>query len=225
MNFRERIMFGLVAAAAWTGLLIQADVSFTGMLGMGLTLSDAFIRFFSYFTVLTNSFIAIDTTVCLVIGESRWSRSAVHTSLATGLAVSIFFVSVCYTILLRKLLHLEGNALLANTILHYVVPALFLLYWVLFDSRHKLPWAHAGVWVMYPALYFLYALVQGWRTGLYPYPFIDAKYLGYEHALINGVTLLVLFWFGGFLFIGLGRALHRPMPAVGSGSGEATGST
>jgi hypothetical protein len=209
MSRSERIMVGAVAVAAWTGLVLQADLSFTGMLANGLKLSDALIRFFSYFTILTNCFIAADCTYLFLTGETKWSRSDFHVSLESCFAVSIFFVSAGYTILLRHLLHLTGAALVANSILHYAVPSLFLLYWFIFASRHRLPWMHASWWAVYPFAYFLYALVQGWRTGLYPYPFIDAARIGYRNALVNGTTLLVLFWLAGFIFIALGRLHHR----------------
>jgi hypothetical protein len=210
MTRTERFAVGLVAAITWTGLIIQASVSFPGMLAKGLTLSDAFIRFFSYFTVLTNTFIAFDSVILFVKGESRWSKSIFHSSLETCLAVSILFVAAGFTILLRNLVHFTGTALLADNILHYAVPTAFLFYWCTFTSRHRLPWSHAAWWLLYPALYFFYALAQGWRTGLYPYPFIDAGRIGYQQTLINGIVLLFLFWLGGLLFISLGRVLHQP---------------
>jgi len=204
----ERIAFGVVSIAAWTGLGLQADVSFTTMLGSGLSLSDALIRFFSYFTILTNGFIAIDGTICALGGESRWTKSEAHTSLETCLAVSIFWVAVVFALLLRGLRHLEGIEIVADMLLHTVVPVLYLFYWGVFGSRHELHWFQACYWPIYPALYFIYALVQGWRTGLYPYPFIDAAHIGYERTLLNGGCLLLVFWLGGFAFIGLGRLLH-----------------
>ena len=210
MSKSNRVLVGLVAVVSWTGLLLQASVSFPGMLGKGLTLTDAFIRFFSYFTTLTNTFIAVDSAICFARPEGRWSKSLIHSSLETCLAVSIFFVSAGFTILLRNLVHFTGTGLLADNILHYAVPAAFLLYWFCCTSRRKLPWTHSAWWLLYPFLYFLYVLVQGWRTGLYPYPFIDAARIGYERTLINGTVLLVLFWLGGLLLIGAGRFFHRP---------------
>jgi hypothetical protein len=208
MSRSERIALGLVATITWTGLLVQASVSFPGMLAKGLTLSDAFIRFFSFFTVLTNTFIAMDSIILFIKGESRWSNSLVHSSLETCLAVSILFVSAGFTLLLRNFVHFTGTELLADNILHYAVPTAFLLYWCLFTSRHELPWSHAAWWLLYPFSYFLYARVQGWRTGLYPYPFIDAGRIGYRHTLTNGSVLLLLFWLGGLVFISAGRALY-----------------
>jgi hypothetical protein len=210
VNRSKCVLLVFAAIVSWAALLLQADLSFTGMLARGLSVSDAFIRFFSYFTILTNSFIAIDCTLLLLTGESRWSRSAAHASLEGCLAVSIFFVSMGYTILLRRLLHLTGIPLFANSLLHYAIPALFLIFWFLFAPAHKLTWKHAGWWVLYPLAYFLYVLVQGWRTGLYPYPFIDASRIGYPQTLINGSILLALFWLGGVVFVTLLRLLHRP---------------
>jgi hypothetical protein len=205
MNLHQRAMIGLVAATACAGLLIEADLSFAWMLARGVTLPDAVIRFFSYFTVLTNTMIALYGVFCMLGGESRWGGAALHASLKTGLAVSIFFVALGYTALLKNFWHLTGLAACANTLLHYVVPALFLLYWVFFASRRLLPWMHACWWTLYPGLYFFYALIQGRRTGLYPYPFIDAAEIGYRHALANGMTLLVLYWLAALLFIAMAR--------------------
>jgi hypothetical protein len=210
MSNRNRVMVGLVAAITWSGLILQASVSFPGMLAKGLTFTDAFIRFFSYFTVLTNTFIAVDSAICFVHPEGRWSKSLFHSSFETCLAVSIFFVTAGFTLLLRNLVHFTGTALLADNILHYAVPAVFLLYWSLCTSRHKLPWSHSAWWLLYPFSYFLYVLVQGWRTGLYPYPFVDAARIGYDRTLINGAVLLFLYWLGGLLLVGIGRILHRP---------------
>ena len=210
MSRRERTAVGLVAAAAWTGLLLQADVSFTGMRANGLSVSDACIRFFSYFTILTNSVIALETLFCFITARSRWSKSLPHSSLETAMAVSIFFVAVCFFVLLRHVVHFTGLALVAEYVLHYLVPTLFLLYWGFFSSRHHLPLRHALWWVAYPFFYFLYLLAQGWRTGLYPYPFINAAEIGYHRTLINGAMLLLLFWIAGLIFIKLARILHRP---------------
>jgi hypothetical protein len=210
MSHTERVLTGCVAVVAWTGVLLQADVSFHLMLGNGLALSDALIRFFSYFTVLTNSFIALETTLVTVTGETRWSRSLLRCSVATCLAVSILLVGGGYFVLLRHLLHLTGNALLASTILHDAVPLIYLGYWCLYASRHRLKWSDANWWFLYPLLYFLYVLGQGWRTGLYPYPFIDAARIGYRATFVNGTALLASFWACGFVFVRLGRLLHRP---------------
>ena len=209
MRKRNRVLVGLVAAVTWSGLILQASVSFPGMLAKGLILTDAFIRFFSYFTVLTNTFIAVDSLICFVKPEGSWSKSVIHSSFETCLAVSIFFVTAGFTLLLRNLVHFTGIGLLADNILHYAVPAVFLLYWFLCTSRQKLPWSHSAFWLLYPVSYFLYVLVQGWRTGLYPYPFVDAARIGYNHTLINGTVLLFLYWLGGLFLIGLGRLLHR----------------
>jgi hypothetical protein len=214
MSRSERIAVGIVAVIAWTGLIIQASVSFPGMLAKGLTLSDALIRFFSFFTILTNTFIAIDSIILFVKGESRWSRSLVHSSLETCIAVSILFVMAGFTILLRNLVHFTGTELLADNFLHYAAPIAFLVYWCAFTSRHWLPWSHAAWWVSYPFLYFLYALIQGWRTGLYPYPFIDAGRIGYVRTVANGGCLLLLFWLSGLLFIHVGRILHNRRTAA-----------
>jgi hypothetical protein len=205
VNGQHRALLGLAVGMAVLGLIMEADF-FIGMtLARGVAGPEAVIRFFSYFTVLTNTFIAVYGVFCLAGGERRWGTPDVHASLKTSQAVGIFSVSADYTVLLRHLLHLNGMAAYANNILHYVVPALFLVYWIRFASRQFVPWMHACWWTLYPAAYFIYTLVQGGLTGFYPYPFINVTEIGYRQTLLNGGTLLVLYWLGGLMFIGMAR--------------------
>ena len=211
MKRSERIAIGLVAAITWIGLIIQASVSFPGMLAKGLTLSDAFIRFFSYFTTLTNTFIAVDSVILFVKGESRWSKSLLHSSLETCLAVSILFVSAGFTILLSNLVHFTGTALLADNILHYAVPTAFLFYWCIFTSRHILPWGPCRL-VAYFTRFCILA-THWFKVGALDSTHIlllMSAELAMGQTLVNGTALLFLFWMGGLLFISLGRVLHRP---------------
>lgn len=205
VNVQQRALLGLTVAVAGLGLVMEADYFIGMMLARGVAWPEAVIRFFSYFTVLTNAFIAAYGLVCLAGGERRSGALAAHASLTTWLAVSIFFVSADYTVLLRPLLHLTGMAAYANNILHYVVPALFLVYWIMFASRQLVPWVHACWWTLYPVAYFISALAQGGLTGFYPYPFINVTEIGYRQALLHGGTLLVLYWLGGLMFIGMTR--------------------
>ena len=82
-----------------------------------------------------------------------------------------------YNLVLRFLWDPQGWQLVADELLHTVIPLLFLLYWFLFVKRRNLYWKDAFLWLIYPFVYLLYVFFRGAITGLYPYPFIDVPAL------------------------------------------------
>jgi hypothetical protein len=108
-----------------------------------------------------------------------------------------------------KLWNPQGAHLLADVLLHYVVPILYVLYWWFEYSKVPLRWMHPLVWSVYPTTYLVYALIRGSIVGSYPYPFIDAAHLGYGRTMLNSVGLLLAFIALGFLFLALNRARQR----------------
>ena len=75
--------------------------------------------------------------------------------------------------LLRGLLDLSGGALLADTLLHKVMPLLVPLFWLAFVRKGGLALARSFFLGLYPIAYFIYALARGSVEGKYAYPFID----------------------------------------------------
>lgn len=51
--------------------------------------------------------------------------------------------------------------------------------------KGHLRFRHIGAWVIYPLVYFAYALLRGDLLGQYQYPFIDVSTLGYPQVFVN----------------------------------------
>jgi hypothetical protein len=64
---------------------------------------------------------------------------------------------------------------------------------------------HMALWLLYPLLYFAYALLRGHVLAAYPYPFIDVDKLGYPQVLLNAGGLLVGFVTIALVVMGLDR--------------------
>ena len=60
--------------------------------------------------------------------------------------------------------------LLADVLLHYAVPVLYLVFWWFALPKASLRWVDPLVWSAYPAAYCAYALARGALIGSYPYP-------------------------------------------------------
>jgi hypothetical protein len=206
-----------VAAVTWLGLALQFYVSAGLMRANGHGLVTIVMRYFSYFTVLTNGLVAITATVPLVAPGSRAGRYFALPSVRTAVASYIALVGIAYSLLLRHVWSPEGLALVSDQIQHDVVPILYVALWVFSVEKGTLRWSDLPRWLIYPTIYLAVALIQGAMTGFYPYHFIDAGKLGYPGALA-GMTKLVL----AFLVIGLlAIAIDRLMGRRNAGNGRA----
>lgn len=201
---RRRLITGL-AVLGWAGLAIQLNLIFFARLSIGASLLGGLVSFFSYFTILTNTLVATVLTCAVAERESAARRWFLQPWVSSGIAVSIAVVGLAYSILLRHLWHPEGWQLVADELLHDVMPLLFLGYWWYCVPKGTLRLWHLPLWLTYPLVYFIYALLRGHLLGAYAYPFIDVAVLGYPQVLINAGGILVGFVLVGLLVIGLDR--------------------
>ncbi len=198
--------FAAVAATlGWAGLAMQFYLSMSPSMVTGKGLLGGLIGFFSFFTILTNILVAIALTVPLVRASSGIARFFSRPSVQTGIATSIAVVGVVYALLLRHLWEPEGLQLVADVLLHHVMPVLFLIYWWVAVPKGNLRWANVFQWMLYPVVYFVLAMVRGALSGVYPYPFIDATELGYTRAFLNALGILLGFVAVAVLLVAAGR--------------------
>ncbi len=151
------------------------------------------IRFFSYFTILTNILIAFYFSRKFLI-LIKAIRGQILPGALTALTVYIFIVGLLYQILLRHLWKPEGLQFLVDELLHSVIPVLVVIYWALYEKRHAVSYSHVLKFLPFPLFYCFLVLIRGQYSGFYPYPFIDGgKLSGME--LMRNIGLLLLFFF------------------------------
>ncbi|GLH40911.1 Pr6Pr family membrane protein [Pseudomonas moraviensis] len=204
---RRRRLITCLAVLGWAGLTIQLYLIFFARLSIGASLLGGLVSFFSYFTILTNTLVATVLTCAVSERESAARRWFLQPWVSSGIAVSIAVVGLAYSILLRHLWHPEGWQFIADELLHDVMPLLFLGYWWCCVPKGTLRLWHLPLWLIYPLVYFIYALLRGRLLGAYAYPFIDVAVLGYPQVLANAGGILVGFVLVGLLVIGLDRRL------------------
>ena len=202
--WRRRLITS-AAVLGWAGLGIQLYLIFFARLSLGASLLGGLVSFFSYFTVLTNTLVAVVLTCAVTDRESTARRWFLQPWVSSGIAVSIAVVGLAYSILLRHLWHPQGWQFIADELLHDVMPLLFLAYWWLCVPKGTLRLKHLPLWLIYPLVYFAYALLRGHLLGAYAYPFIDVALLGYPQVFINAGGILLGFVLIALLVIGIDR--------------------
>jgi hypothetical protein len=130
--------------------------------------------------------------------------------------VYIVVVGLGYSLLLRQLWEPQGLQLVADILLHDIMPLLYVVWWWRAVPRTELRWTAIGWWLIYPVGYLLGAMLLGGLRDVYPYPFIDAAVLGYPRAVANAAGLLLAAVLLAALFVAAGRS-KRPALSVAPG--------
>lgn len=161
-----------------------------------------------YFTVLTNLLVAV-----VMAGVALGSRRLSAPFLLGGITLSILLVGIVYMTLLRGMLELSGGALLADHLLHQLIPSLVPLWWLAFAPKGRLRWRDPLWWSVYPLAYFAYALARGAAEGKYAYPFIDVATNGLVATLVNALLIALGFLVAGALLVLIDARLERGAPS------------
>lgn len=183
----------IIACIAWFALAGQLYLALLGRWQNDASLLGGLINFFSYFTITTNTLAAMVLTCAVSDSDSALRRFFRQRSVVAGVVVSIVIVGVSYSLLLRNVWNPQGFQWLVNELLHDVMPLLFLAWWWLTVPGGALRWRHAALWMLYPIVYFAYAMIRGNSIGVYQYPFIDVAKLGWGPVLVNSLVILAGF--------------------------------
>lgn len=204
---KARPLAAAVAAVAWFGVLLQLHLSLRLTDSMGMSAAQGAAIYLGYFTVLTNMLVGAAMTLPLVAPASAWGRFFAQPMAIGWVTASIVFVGMAYFVLLRHVWNPQGLQLLADVLMHYVVPTLALIYSAMALRRAPLRWTSPLWWSLYLVWYFVYVLVRGVLLGSYPYHFIDVSQLGYALVLRNAVVLLAAFLGLSYLLMLIWRRL------------------
>ena len=199
----------VLAIISWAGVLLQFWLSINLALANGKTIGEGIIIFLGYFTVLTNLLVALTATLPLIAGSSRLGHWFAKPMVLGSATTSILIVGIAYHFLLRNVWQPQGLQLLADIVLHYVVPVLTFAYWFVFPPSAKLGVFAPLAWCLYPISYFVYVFARGVLLGSYPYYFIDVTRLGYGKALLNSFGLLIIFIILGTVLLGVATLRNR----------------
>ena len=105
-------------------------------------------------------------------------------------------------------------------IMHYIVPVMSVLDWVLFDAKGTIgPWEPLG-WLAFPLAYLIalellvnvFGVYMGGESptyGMYPYPFLQADVLGWKTVATTVAAMLAGIAALGYCVYGLDRLFAR----------------
>ena len=194
------------ATITWFAVLLQLYLI---ILNRVESVPETIIRFFSFYTILTNILVAFCFTILLVKPNFRTGIFFSQPGVLIATTIYIFVVGLLYNLILRQIWSTQGLQRLADELLHVVIPLLFILYWYFFAPKDGLGWKNVFPWLLYPFFYAVFVFFRGAASGFYPYPFVDVNILGFKKVLFNSVGLFIGFFFISLLFIAIAKAINK----------------
>ncbi len=155
----ERMLAGVGAALGWLALAFQLRLAIGFSLARGFSWRMASSSIFGFFTVLTNILVALVLTIACLRPASRGFLARPETR--SAVLVYIAMVGIIYSAILRPSWMPSGAQLIADRLLHDVLPPLYLLYWIAFVPKGALRWIDPVYWLCFPVAYFVYILLRG----------------------------------------------------------------
>jgi hypothetical protein len=202
-------VIAIVGAVVGIGaLLLQFSLMFESMSSQGNSPLAIVWRFFGYFTLLTNTFVALIWVRGALSPETRMPR------IESAGAVSIVMVGIIYHLLLASRWNPQGLQLVADICLHTVTPILFALYWAL-RPHGALRWTDAALFVIWPLAYCAYALFRGTFDGWYAYFFLDPNHMRPLQLITSIAGLSAVFLMCALVLVGADKILaKRAVPSI-----------
>ena len=208
----------------WKGLILFL-VTRSLMVGSGLLGAGLRIRFFVLFPSLACTLIMIYYALAFAWNIWYiWEKDKV--TFAPFFKHGVMLAGVASFLMVRFLLGDVGSyeLTLNNSafLLYYVVPAMVLVDWLLFDVKGQMsPWEMTGCLVI-PLLYLIliWVSVEGlhhnlWANvaageGAYPYVFLDIRVVGLGGIVLFLAAVVVAYIVAAFLLYGIDQLLTWP---------------
>ena len=195
-------------------------VAVLGTLGVGLELYHKGLFMLTYYTLLSN---------ILVVGMSYYllfrmvkdfdnmMQDSTLLRVKGALTMGILLTFLVYHFMLAPFADASKLFRLENFLVHYIVPILFLLDWLILDKRGVYKAKDAFYWTLLPLGYSIFALIKGYvfqieipgqENSPYPYFFLNIDRFGFLGVMkfILGISIAYLAMSGILYFIKMFRA-------------------
>ncbi len=104
---------------------------------------------------------------------------------------------------------------IANLSLHYVIPLLTIVHWLIFAHKSDLKYIDGIRWIIIPLIYLAYLWIRKllkisapeFIHGYYPYDFLNVDDYGLRQVCINVIILMIIFGLLGIILVAIAGLL------------------
>lgn len=167
-----------------------------------------------FYTIQSNALCFIFFALLTFKNISDLKRKGIHGTTrfyphfkgAVTMSIAITFI-IYHFVIMPEFVSVVSNYdpfILDNLTVHYFVPLLAILDWLLFDIKLSFRWFDPILWLLLPISYLIFILTRAQLGGIiavvksyYPYFFVDVNLIGWTNMLLNVGGMLL-----GFLALG-----------------------
>lgn len=208
-NKARSISLLLIGLLGLVALLLQLYVMMKNAASNEISKPTALLNFFSYFTILSNLLVTISSLVAGLFPSTAYGVFFSRHTIRTAITVYILIVGIIYCIALRQIWNPQGLQLIADKLLHDVIPVLYFIFWLLFTPARSLQLKDTFRWLLFPLAYLCFALIRGFNDGWYAYPFINIYELGIQKVTVNCFMICVGFLMISFVLVFINRYIKK----------------
>jgi len=208
-NLSETIFIIIAMLISWFAIIfdfIQATTYVFGETEIELIKP---LEYFQYMTIWSNLIIAIIYTLLLINRNCKFSLFMRKPFVLSAFVIYIFVVGASYHFMLANTWNPTGLRKVTDLCLHYIVPLVFILYWIFFVEKGTYRLKSIYKWLYYPFVYAIFVLIRGAIIHKYPYPFVDVNELGYPAVIITFVIFLIVYYLLGVVVWLVDRAMIK----------------
>jgi hypothetical protein len=202
----KKIITYSLALLAWFAVIAQYWLMMENRIA---SYGETIIRFFSFFTILTNTLVAIHFTAISLSNNSKSNGFFNRPGTLTAVTIYITVVGLVYQVVLRHIWQPTGLQRIVDELLHTIIPLCTIIFWYVYEEKSMIKWSSLPYWLIYPFVYLVYILLRGSTSDFYPYPFINVTELGYQKVFINAAVMVAVFVGVSALFLGVGKRIKN----------------
>lgn len=155
---------------------------------------ERFFDWITYFTIISNITVAVIVTLILLrpgLFTRRGFGGDMWRALRLDSVLMIVITGVVYNLLLAEG-GKEGWDAVSNTMLHWVVPLLTPIVWIVAGPRGLISGRTIPLALILPLAWAGFALVRGQALTAYPYPFLDVSANGWASVLTFIAVIVIV---------------------------------
>ncbi|MFN3754104.1 Pr6Pr family membrane protein [Flavobacterium sp.] len=200
-SFKDKVIF-IGSALSWFAVIMQFILMMQNRVE---SLTETTIRFFSFFTIVTNSLVALYFSVLWYKKPNSLLTRFEQPGFLTATTLYIATVGAVYQLVLRGIWEPTGMQRIVDELLHSVIPVYVIVFWIAYENKKAVAWSLIPSWLLYPLGYLIFILFRGHLSGFYPYPFVNVTKLGLEKVLVNSGVLVLAFLVLAIVIVGIGK--------------------
>ena len=205
-----------IVGLARLGLALACIISLVARFFWGLgSATFTASNFFAYLTIQSNIVFSIALIASGVSTLRGRPESRRHTTLRATVLTCTLTSGIVFAFLVQQAGErgFRIDVPWSDQFLHFWIPALALIDWILSPGRHRAQWKAVWLAIGFAIVWGIATLIRGAIVGWYPYFFLDPNQVSglAEFALLTGIALSV------FAIVGVSLvSLSRVRPVFGS---------